>query len=296
MIETPRANDSARPGAADEAGTGLSVAYRINGERLTVLGWSRAILLQFAHPLIAAGVFDHSGFRASQLAAVQRLHHTTQAMLALTFGDEHRHRAAIDGIRRIHARVNGTLPTAVGPFPAGTPYSAEDPALLLWVHVTLIESMLVTYEHLIGPLTPQELDAYCAISAPASIELGMREGDAPKSWRELQDCLQRIHDSGVIVVGPQARELADALLHTSMTGALMPMRWISGLLTAGMLPDTLRQAYDLPWNPTRQRHFDRLTATLRVIRRLTPTPLAVWADARRVDRVETGKRGRTGSS
>ena len=74
----------------------LQVAFRINGERLAVLGWSRAILLQLAHPLMAAGVFDHSGFRASPMAAVGRLYHTTQAMLAITFGDEQRHRAAIE--------------------------------------------------------------------------------------------------------------------------------------------------------------------------------------------------------
>jgi uncharacterized protein (DUF2236 family) len=125
-------------------GDQLQVARRINGERLVVLGWSRAILLQLAHPLIAAGVFDHSGFRSSPLAAIQRLHHTTQAMLAISFGDDRRRGAAIEGIRRIHTRVNGTLPDTVGPFPAGTPYSAEDPALLLWVHATLIESVLVT--------------------------------------------------------------------------------------------------------------------------------------------------------
>ena len=150
----------------DTARDQQQVAFRVNGERLVILGWSRAILLQLAHPLIAAGVFDHSGFRASPMAAIGRLYHTTRAMLAITFGDEPRRSAAIDGIRRIHTRVHGTLPDPVGPFPVGTPYSAEDPALLLWVHATLIESIVITYQHLVGPLSADERDAYCVASAP----------------------------------------------------------------------------------------------------------------------------------
>ena len=143
MTEIPSAIDPVRPASAGDAEAGaeaarLQLAFRVNGERLVILGWTRAILLQVGHPLIAAGVFEHSGFRTSPLAAMQRLHHTTQAMLAITFGDEHQHRAAIEGIRRIHTRVNGRLREAVGPFPAGSAFSAEDPALLLWVHASLI--------------------------------------------------------------------------------------------------------------------------------------------------------------
>jgi uncharacterized protein (DUF2236 family) len=65
-----------------------SISHRINAERIVLLGWGRAILLQLAHPLIAAGVHDHSGFRSTTWAAVTRLYHTVHAMLALTFGSE----------------------------------------------------------------------------------------------------------------------------------------------------------------------------------------------------------------
>ena len=258
------------------------VAFRINGERLVISGWSRAILLQLAHPLIAAGVFDHSGFRASPIAAIGRLYHTTRAMLAITFGDDERRTAAIEGIKRIHTRVHGTLPMAVGPYPAGTPYSAEDPALLLWVHATLIESMVLTYEHLVAPLRAAERDAYCVASAPPSVALGMREADAPRTWTELQAYLERMHGSGMIVVSPQARELATSLLSTSIPSVLAPARWLSGLLTAAMLPPRIREEYGLPWTAARARHFSQLAATIRAARRLTPSALALFADARTV--------------
>jgi uncharacterized protein (DUF2236 family) len=258
----------------------LQVTFRINGERLALLGWSRAILLQLAHPLIAAGVFDHSGFRSSPMAAVSRLYHTTQAMLAITFGDARRQAGAIAGIRQIHTRVNGTLPMAVGPFPAGTPYSAEDPALLLWVHATLLESMVITYEQLVGPLPPDERDRYCAESLPPSVALGMRDADAPRSWHDLQAYLQQQESSGTIVVGPQARQLADAILRTSIPAVLAPARAISGLITAALLPPRIRQEYGLPWSEDRQRRFERVASLTRRLRAVTPAALALFADAR----------------
>ena len=257
------------------------VAYRINGERLVVLGWSRAILLQLAHPLIAAGVFDHSGFRSSPFAAIERLHHTTRAMLAITFGDPPRRDAAIEGIRRIHTRVNGTLPEAAGPFAAGTSYSAEDPALLLWVHATLIESMVVTYEHLVGPLTPADLDAYCEQSAPSSIALGVRPGEIPMTWTTLQDYLQRTYASGVIVVSSQARELAVALLRAPVLRVLSPVGALTSLLARGLLPAPIRAGYGLSWNERDARRFSRVTRATRVARILTPGLLSRFGMARR---------------
>src|SRR5918996_1999556 len=110
------------------------VLSRVNSERVVLLGWSPAILMQLAHPLIAAGVLQHSTFHGGAFAAVARLHHTVSAMLSLTFGDQERRAAALSGIKAIHRRVHGTLPVSAGLFPAGTAYSAEDPALLLWVH------------------------------------------------------------------------------------------------------------------------------------------------------------------
>src|SRR5918994_3653424 len=99
------------------------VSRRVNAERIVVLSWSRAILLQLAHPLVAAGVAEHSSFRHGRLTAARRLHQTIRAMLALTFGDDGARTHALEGIRGIHRRVHGRLHAAVGFFPAGAPYS-----------------------------------------------------------------------------------------------------------------------------------------------------------------------------
>src|SRR5437764_14232011 len=102
---------TAPPGAS--AGDGLagpsSLAWRINGEMLGLLGWGRAILLQVAHPLVAAGVAEHSHFSSARLDRVRRLRRTLDAMLTLTFGTRDEAVAVARHIDGIHGRVRGAL-------------------------------------------------------------------------------------------------------------------------------------------------------------------------------------------
>src|SRR2546428_3358008 len=116
------------------------MTWRLHREVVLLDGWGRAILLQLAHPLVAQGVADHSGFATQRRGHVKRLKRTLRAMLALTFGTPEEAEKAAAGINRIHDRVHGRLAQAAGAFAPGTPYSAHDPALLAWVHVTLIDS------------------------------------------------------------------------------------------------------------------------------------------------------------
>lgn len=257
------------------------VAWRINGERLMLLGWTRAILMQLAHPLIAAGVHEHSSFRANPRTAVSRLRHTVQAMLALTFGDEQEQARAYDGIRAIHRRVNGVLPQAVGRFPAGTPYSAEDPDLVLWVHVTLMESIPLVYERLIAPLSVGERDAYCAVAAPVAIALGAREADVPRSWAGVRRHLDTTLASGTIAVGPQALELARALLTPRFPVIAAPAAWVNRAFTVGDLPPMLRQQYGLAWTARDERALARISSVIRALRAGAPGVIALWPQARR---------------
>jgi len=246
------------------------VPWRINAERLVVLGWVRAILLQLAHPLIAAGVAEHSTFRASTSNALSRLHQTVGAMLAISFGDAQAREAALETIRTIHRRVHGTLATACGPFPAGTPYTAEDPALLLWVHATLVHSIVVVYEELVAPLTDGDRDIYCADAAAVAVALGADSETVPRSWDALRAYVQSQIASGSIAPCTQARELAAALLMTP----------VLRLVGAGLLSDQLRRAYGFKWNPRRERAFRAAQTALRVARRMTPRRVAWWPAAR----------------
>jgi uncharacterized protein (DUF2236 family) len=255
------------------------ISARINAERLVLLGWSRAILLQLAHPLVAAGVAEHSSFREGRLTAALRLHHTVKAMLSLTFGTDAQRDATLAQINAIHRRVNGILPETAGAYPAGTPYSAEDPALLLWVHATLLDSIPLVYERLVQPLSDAERDQYCTEAAPVVRALGVRDGE-PRSWSSMRQYVDAMYASGQIVVSSQARALAAAVLAPPLAWAIAPAPHVNRLFTIGMLPPFLREQYGFTWTAADERALERWTQLLRRARRWVPRPIALWREAR----------------
>ena len=257
---------------------------RINSERIVVLGWSRAILLQIAHPLIAAGVTQHSSFRGGALQAALRLHHTVRAMLSLMFGDAERRAAAVARIRAIHTTVNGTLRAGVGPFLAGTRYSAEDPALLLWVHATLVDSTADIYQRVVGPLSADDLNALCLDAAPLLYELGGDPAATPQTWDSLQRYLAAVYASGALAVSDDAKMLGRAVLSPRAAGVVVPFSRTQELLTVGLLPPPVRNAYGFEWTEKHQARFERHIAFLRTVRRATPRLLAHWRMARKFER------------
>ncbi|MGH9240571.1 MAG: oxygenase MpaB family protein [Vicinamibacterales bacterium] len=256
------------------------VAQRLNAERLVLLGWTRAILLQLAHPLIAAGVYDHSSFRATPWAAASRLHSTIRAMLALSFGTDAEREHALHGIRTIHTRVNGQLRESVGMFPAGSAYSAEDPALVLWVHLTLLESIPLAYELFVGPVSDRERDSYCAESAWVAIALGARPADVPVTWAHASDQLARMYASDVLAVGSQAHELSIAVLAPRFSRLLPLLASWNRLVAVGLLPAQIRREYRLAWNDIDQRRFERTVLRLRRVRQSLPDVVALWPESR----------------
>jgi uncharacterized protein (DUF2236 family) len=256
------------------------VVDRINSERVVLLGWSRAILMQLAHPLVAAGVLQHSTFKGGVVEAAARLHHTVSAMLSLTFADDARRAATLTHIRAIHRRVHGSLAAPAGPFPAGTPYSAEDPALLLWVHATLVDSTAEIYSRVVAPLTRHELDAMCNESAPLVEELGGDPATTPRTWKALRAYVTETLHSPVLAVTPDARALGLAVISPRVVGIAAPFSSLHALITAGLLPASIREAYGFTWNAGRERRFQRALRVLRATRRYAPRSVAQWKDAR----------------
>ena len=119
-----------------------------NSPVVPFLGGGPAVLLQVAHPLVAAGVTQHSDYRDDLW---RRLLRTLRALYLMAYGTKQEAEWAGEAVQRVHERVHGTLAETAGPFPAGTPYRADDPALMLWVHATLVHSSLCRLHPLRGP-------------------------------------------------------------------------------------------------------------------------------------------------
>jgi uncharacterized protein (DUF2236 family) len=266
------------------------VSWKIHGEVVLLLGWGSAILLQFAHPLVARGVADHSGFRQGWLAPWRRLHRTLHAMVTLTFGDEEAARRTAGTINAVHDRVHGTLTDAEGPFPRGTRYTAHDPALLAWVHATCLQAFMGAYELYVAPLSADEKDRYCAESSAAAPLLGLSASSLPRNHAELDTYLARRLASGEIVVTATARRLAEQLLAPPVLRHCWPVRWLLRLTALGLLPDSIREAYGVRWTTRHQRALVTLAWLVRHTRPFVPPPLRQWPMARAARRARARAR------
>jgi uncharacterized protein (DUF2236 family) len=258
-----------------------SIAWKINSEIVLLLGWNPAILLQVAHPLVAAGVVDHSRFLTDPAGRPRRLWRTLNVMFDLTFGLPHEVRRAADAINAVHDRVHGELRQTAGPFEAGRGYSAHDPELLRWVHCTMLEVFPRTYRLYVGSLSDAEWDRYCAEASRVEPLLGVPDGFLPSSLPELQSYIAQMLASGEIAVSEESRMLAHEILHPRLPLPLAPLRPFFQWPMVGLLPPSVRAAYGFGWD-SRHEHLLHDTARLvRPILALTPSLLRHWPAARR---------------
>lgn len=193
-----------------------SVVRLIHGDLPAMLiGGLSALLLQMLHPLAMVGVAQHSNYREDPLGRLER---TASFLGTTTFGTIAESRAAIERVRRVHARVWGVAPD-------GRTYSAADPELLTWVHVAEVSSFLAA-SRVYAPVAPtaDEADAYLAQMAKVAIALGAV--DVPRSTDEL--------DAYFAAVRPSLRLTAEA--RTARNFVLRGVgRWPHEIATYGLL-------------------------------------------------------------
>jgi uncharacterized protein (DUF2236 family) len=147
--------------------------WTVHGSVATFVGGIRSLYLQALHPLALAGIDQHSSYRQDPLGRLQR----TGAFIAITtFGSATAAQQTVDAVRAMHREV-------VGSAADGRPYSAQDPHLLLWVHVALVDSMLTSYLELghDGTINP---DDYVRDMAVIGRAMGLP--DPPEDVSELR--------------------------------------------------------------------------------------------------------------
>ena len=243
--------------------------WTVHRELALLVGAGRALLLQLAHPLVAAGVAEHSGFAQDPFG---RLFRTLDPMYTLVFGHPEAAAAAAARMRATHARVRGVLREAVGAFPAGTPYEATDPELRLWVHATLIDTTLLVYERFVAPLSAVEQARYYADSRELARVLGVPEALMPPTLPAFQSYVSRMLASDTLAVGPTTRTLARLVFRPPAALSLRAIGPLVEFVTVGLLPGRLREIYGYRWSPGRER---LLEVAAGLVRRVLPA-LPVW--------------------
>jgi uncharacterized protein (DUF2236 family) len=255
-----------------------SLTWRVSRETTLLLGGGRALLLQIAHPLVAAGVVEHSGFAQAPL---QRLWRTLDLSLTVSFGSAAEALAAVRRIERVHARVRGELPEAVGPFPRGTPYDANDPALLLWVHATLVDSALLAYERFVGRLSAPERAALYAESMVTARLFGIPTAMIPPTPAAFRAYMRDMIAGPTLAVGPASRAIAASLLSPPLPLGLRQIAGSTRVFTIGLLPPTVRRRYGYRWSHTHARALQVLTTAIRTGLPVLPRVVREFPHARR---------------
>ena len=250
-----------------------SVARRINRESFLLLGGTAALLMQVAHPLVAAGVDQHSDFRRSP---IPRLMRTVDTTLAIVFGDRGTAERAFRRIDRVHAPVRGSASD-------GRAYRARDPRLMLWVQTTLVLTSLRWYETVMGPLAPAERASYWEEAKVFAGSLGVPHHLCPATLADLEEYERVMLRTEVI---PDATAIAVARDVLRPLGPVpLPIYWANDAITAGLLPPPLRDAFALRYGPTERRIHRAIVSAIQLSRPVLPSWITVVPQARRHEAV-----------
>jgi len=267
-----------------------SEAWRLNREAILLLGAGpRALLLQIAHPAVAAGVYDHSDFQTDPW---RRLAGTLRSYLTIVYGSTAAARAEIRRLNTLHRGITGPG------------YAARDPELSLWVHATLVDSTMAVAHAWLEPLSQDRRAAYYAETMPIGRAFGVPDALLPPDVAAFDRYVAAmLAPEGPVRVSPIARELAAVILRPPLAplATLLPLptpaaRAALGRVPAatyawtlwpsvGLLPPSIRDDYGLAWGPRERLVSAWLVAGFRAWRPLLPAsfrqmPKALAADRR----------------
>ena len=218
-----------------------SVIRRVQGERAVALAGPRALLMQAAHPLAVAGLLAHSGALDDPYV---RLARTAEVMRLITFGPRREADRVTRRVRAMHRTVRGRLPEAVGRFPAGTPYRADDPQLLMWILYTLVDSSILLYRTYVGRFDRDQREALWEDYKVIGRLFGLRRSEMPETLTELEAYGRDMLASDELAVGDWARRRArEIVLKPPVPGLARPLLETVNFITIALLPARIRDEY-----------------------------------------------------
>jgi uncharacterized protein (DUF2236 family) len=258
-----------------------TVTWRVNREGVLMVGGGAALILQVAHPLVAAGVAEHSNYREDPWG---RLYRTLDLTTKIVFGDTQTAEEAAERIRNVHQRVKGVTAEDGGRYPKGTPYDANDPELLMWVHATLVHTALDVYQRYVGPLTIAEQRHYYEEQKTLAEAVGVPRDRMPEDLAAFNDYFNDMVESDRIAVTDALRDVVDATLRPDLPFVARPLVEAVGVATVGLLPPRLRDELGMPWSPTRERLLEASRVALSRVIPVLPSLLRDFPPARGAER------------
>jgi uncharacterized protein (DUF2236 family) len=245
-----------------------SVIWQVDREAAIFLGAGRALVLQLAHPWVAAAIEQHSHTFADP---VGRFHRTFSTVFAMVFGSLDQSLGAARRLHRRHGEIQGRLHSSAGSFPAGSWYDANAIPALRWVHATLIETALLAYELVLPPLTAEQRERYYGEARLFAALFGIPNDCLPQDWAAFSAYGAAMAQSDTLFVTDAARIMARRLIAGADTWLPVPAAYRS--LTAALLPPRLREAFGLRCGAAEERVVRRLIARIRRVYPFLPARL-----------------------
>jgi uncharacterized protein (DUF2236 family) len=216
-----------------------SVTWRLSADLSAPVAGLRSVLIQALHPLAMAGVDQHSDWRRDP---VGRLAATSTYLATITYGDRAGAARAAGRVRAIHEHVRGTDTVT------GQPYAAGDPALLLWVHAALVDSVLAAARVFGTPPDAADADGYVSEMAVSAELLGVPREIIPDRVAALEEYIAGVRPA--LRCTPAAAESMGYMLDPDGMGEEIAELW-QDLRDAALaaLPGWARELYGYPVPP-----------------------------------------------
>jgi uncharacterized protein (DUF2236 family) len=244
----------------------------VNREWLISLAGPRAVLLELAHPGVAAGVARHSNYQGDPFG---RLYRTMKTMTEISFGTESEMRAALAHFHKCHARVRGEIVSSVSS-ECPMHYDARDPALQFWVLATLADSVLLVYERFVAPLSRGERHDYYNDCVKLARILGIPQTAMPVTFSEFTGYMNEMVSGEALKVTEEARKVVGALYAPTVRGHATRRFSFPSI---GMLPPRLRDEFGFTWTQANERRLEQLASVSRRARKWVPHRIAIHPKA-----------------
>ncbi len=233
----------------------------------------RALIIGATHPVPYVGT---SASTNAKERPFMRLSATAEAFESIFFGDRAEADRVLAMVHRMHTKVKGTLDRDEGNFPAGTPYDAFDPQLMLWTMAMLADSSRVAFETLVRPLDPDEKEQLWADWVHFGELFGMPRSVAPGSAGEFEEWMRAQIAGPDFHVTDEARVVGRAIaLDMPVPIQLRPGITGTNLVVRGMLPARVRKAFGLTWTPAHAAAFATVSTAVRASHRVVPDQVRI---------------------
>jgi uncharacterized protein (DUF2236 family) len=214
------------------------ILQQVHAERVLLAGGQRSLVMQLAHPLVAAAVAEHSDFPER---ALERLNRTLDLTLSLLHGPRRKTEEAAERIRSVHRGVTGMAESGG----RRRAYRAGDPRLLFWVHATVIDSSMLVYRQFVRPLTDrEERNYYESMKEPARL-VGVPDGVMPRTLADFRAYMREMIAGSELQASDAGTSLVRSVLRPPVGAAWRPMTEAARLITLALLPERIRELFNL---------------------------------------------------